>query len=1023
MVNGFTQPSAPMKRPPKALLWPSAIIAVLFIIGPVIVGLYTDWKWFGAIDYRGVFTTTILARVGLFAVAAIIGGAVMWISAFFVWRGRPDGLELGDLNSPVYQYRQSIEATMKVLLRWVPLAVGLFTGFVVQSSWRSVLLFFNSQPFGTTDPQFGRDLGFYAFDLPVYQLLISTFSLLVLLAGLLALFGHYILGGIRFGNSAAGVTGHISVAARNQLAITAGLWMLLKVAGYWFERYELMYKSTNLFTGASYTDIHAYLPAKIILMAIGAVVAIAFFAAVVLKDLRIPAAGVALMVLSSLTIGAGWPVLMEQFSVNPNRLEKEAQFIERNIESTRYAFGLDEDKVTYIENWGGVDSGAGVTSDAEVASETATISNLRLLDPDILGDTFTQMQQLRNFYGFPQTLDMDRYVVDGELRDFVVAARELDPNALQENQRNWITRHTVYTHGNGFVAAQANTVDEVARDAGSTRGGYPVFTVADLQTLAGEKSEGEGETTDAKESLGINVTQPRIYFGPVIASANDGLDYAIVGDTGGGPVEYDTDTQSFTYDGSGGVDIGNLFDRTMYALKYQEMNFLLSDRVGSESKILYDRDPRTRVEQVAPWLTTDSKTYPVIIDGRIKWIVDGYTTLSALPYAQRANLTQTTQDALNPEGTGQRLINDQVGYIRNSVKAVVDAYDGTVDLYEFDTEDPVLRAWRGVFPEVVQPSEAISEELRAHFRYPEDMFKVQRDMLARYHVSDPGVFFNNDAFWSVPEDPTAAEGARSLSQPPYYVLAADPENPSQASFQLTTTFRGLERQFLSAHMAVSSDPDTYGRITVRVLPTEAQTQGPKQVQDAMMSSDQVARDRTLWESTNDLEYGNLLALPVGGGEVLYLEPIYSKRKGQASAFPKLLRVLVFYKGRVGYAPSISEALDQVGIDPQAAQDIEVVDGGDGDAPARPDTSDAPARPQAPAGTTEAEAIANINQALRDLEAARDGSNEAYGRALDNLDRAVAQYQSLVNGSADAATPSSDAAAPSSAAPAPDAADN
>lgn len=996
MSLGSSTPAAPLKRPPKVAAIIAAIIAVLLFFGPMLVGMYTDWRWFGSIDYRSVFTTAIIARIVLFIIFGLVAAAVVWAAGFFAWRGRPDSLDVGDLNSPVYQYRQSIEKSMGVLFEVIPAIVGIIAGFIGQSHWRDVMLFLNGQDFGVQDPQFHHDLGFYAFSLPVLQMVVNTLSILLVLAFLIALFGHYILGGIRIGNKAAGVRGSISRAARLQLAITAGLWMVAQVAGYWLERYGLLYSEHDLFTGGSYTDIHAYLPAKIILMIIGVFVAIALFMAIVIKDLRIPGLAVVLMLASSLIIGQAWPLLMERFSVQPNRQAKENESIARNIEATRYAYGLTDDHVTYKENWGGDN-----VSDDKVASDNATINNLRLLDPEILSPTFTQMQQLKNFYGFPETLSMDRYEIDGKMRDFVVAARELDPNELRENQSDWINRHTVYTHGNGFVAAQANTVDEVARDAGSARGGYPIFTVSDLQTQAGE-SEGEGETQDAEKSLGIKVDQPRIYYGPVIASAADNLDYAITGTTGENPVEYDTDSTNYTYDGEGGVEIGNLFDRTMYAAKYRELNFLLSDRVGSESKLLYDRDPRERVEKVAPWLTTDSATYPAVIDGHLKWIVDGYTTLDSLPYSQRASLSDATQDALNPDGTTQRLVNDRVGYIRNSVKATVDAYDGSVDLYEFDKEDPVLKAWEGVFPDVVKPESEISDELRKHFRYPEDMFKVQRDLLARYHVDDPNVFFNNDAFWSVPNDPTAEE-SRDLNQPPYYVMAADPET-GEPSFQLTTSYRGLNREFLSAHMAVSSDPDTYGDITVRVLPTNTQTQGPKQAQDAMMSSDQVARDRTLWEGTNDLHNGNLLALPVGGGEILYLEPIYSQRKDQASAFPKLLRVLVSYKGRVGYAPTIGDALEQVGIDAKSAQDIEEIEGDSGDDDADKDASSADKKDEkkesseestpasAPRSSDEAGAIDDINKALKGLEDARDGSFEEYGRALDELDKAVESYQ-------------------------------
>ena len=989
-----------MKRPPKFLSWVVAIIAVLLFIGPMLVGFYTDWKWFGAIEYRGVFTKTLVTRIELFFLFGLVAAAITYVAGLVVWRGRGDSMDMADFNSPVYQYRKSIESTMNVFLKVIPVLVGVVSGLLGQANWRTVMLFLNSHDFGVKDPQFNRDLGFYAFSLPVWSMLVSALSMLLAVCFLIALGGPYILGGIRLGNRAAGVRGSLSKTARAQLAVTAGLWMLLQVASYWLGRYQLLYTEHSLFTGGSYTDINAYLPAKIILMIIGVFVAVAIFSAVVIKDLRIPGLAVVLMVLSSLVIGQGWPLIMERFSVNPNRQAKEAESISRNIESTRFAYGLTDDRVTYEENWG-----AENVADDKVASDDSTISNLSLLDTDILAPTFNQMQQLKNFYGFPETLAMDRYEIDGELRDFVVAARELDPNELQENQQNWINRHTVYTHGNGFIAAQANTVDEVARDAGSARGGFPIFTVADLQTQAGKDAEGEGETQNAEESLGIKVDQPRTYFGPVIASAQDGMDYAIVGKTGDESVEYDTDTSTYTYDGKGGVDIGNIVDRTAFALKYQELNFLLSDRVGPESKLLYDRDPRERVEKVAPWLTTDSSTYPAVIDGRIKWIVDGYTTLDSLPYSQRTSLTETTQDAQNPTGTTQRLVNDRVGYIRNSVKATVDAYDGTVDLYEFDTEDPVLKAWEGVFPGVVKPESEISDELREHMRYPEDMFKVQRNLLAKYHVDDPGVFFNNDAFWSVPEDPTAGE-SQGLNQPPYYVLASDPET-SKPSFQLITSYRGLNRQFLSAHMAVSSDPDTYGDITVRVLPTNTQTQGPKQAQDAMMSSDQVARDRTLWEGSNDLKNGNLLALPVGGGEILYLEPIYSQRKGQESAFPKLLRVLVSYKGRVGYAPTIGEALEQVGIDPKAAQDITEIEGDSGKQTEKDDEeanaddkkdeekdSESSAPASAPKASDEGEAIDAINKALDGVDKAKNGSFEEYGKALDELDKAVEDYRSL-----------------------------
>lgn len=990
LASGYSARTAPIKRPSKLVTSIVIAVSLIVLLAPIIVGYYTDWLWFGEVDFRRVFTTVLLTRIALFVVFGLVAGAATWFSGYLAFRLRPDSLHGMDPRNPIHAYRRMLERSLRKVLLVLPIVVGVFAGLVGQGAWRPVVLFIHGQPFGKTDPQFGMDFGFYAFDLPFINLVVESLSVIVAVSFIVGLLGHYLLGGIRAGNPATGQKSSFSRGARYQLVITAGVWMLLQVLNYWLDRYTLLYSGHQTFTGGSYTDIKAVLPAKIILMVIALVVAAAFFATVFLKDLRIPALATGLMVLSAVVIGTAWPMIVEQFSVAPNRAEKEAEYIGRNIDATRYAYGIGNDKVTYLENWG-----AEGAPDEKVAADGATLSNIRLLDPEILSPTFTQQQQLKNFYGFPDTLSIDRYKVGGQLRDFVVAARELDPNALQENQKDWINRHTVYTHGNGFIAAQANQVDEVARDVGSTRGGYPVYTVSDLQTNA---ASADG---DAKK-LGIKVDEPRVYYGPVIAGARDGADYAIVGNTGNGPMEYDTDANKFTYNGEGGVKVGNPLNRAAFAMKYREMNLILSDRVGKDSKILFDRDPRQRVKKVAPWLTMDSATYPAVIDGRIKWIVDGYTTLDNLPYSERTSLTESTEDSQNPEGATQRLLSEQVGYIRNSVKATVDAYDGSVDLYEFDQHDPVLKAWEGVFPGTVKPREQISDELLRHLRYPEDLFKVQRTLLARYHVDDPRVFFNNDAFWSVPGDPTLENKQRDLAQPPYQVVAADPETHKPA-FQLITPFRGLKRDFLAAHMTVASDPERYGKITVRVLPTNTQTQGPRQAQDTMMSSDQIARDRTLWEGTNDLHNGNLLTLPVGGGEILYAEPVYSQRKNQDSAFPKLLRVLVSYKGKVGYAPTIAEALQQVGIDPREATEIAEVGGGhkgavNQDTPKKEpgDSQKAPTPPASGSGAAGA-ALGKVNEALRNLDAAKGGNFEQYGKALDQLDKAIAEYKQSQGG--------------------------
>ena len=969
------------------------ILAILALLVPVIVNVYVDFQWFGEVGFRGVFAKTWVTRVILFFLIGALVGLIVFLAMWLAWRHRPHDPGPLDPQSPQAIYRRMVESSHKPVLIGIPLVFALFAGLVGQAGWRTVQLFLNGESFGQTDPQFQKDLGFYAFDLPFWRFLVDTAILAIIVAFLLSLVTHYMLGGIRAGNPTTGEKTRVSGATRAQLASWAGVFMLLKAAAYWLDRYDMLGNRQQTFTGGSYTDINALLPAKIVLLVISIVVAAAFFASIFLRNLAIPAMATVLMLVSAGIIGVAWPLVVEQFSVSPNRAAKEREYIARNIESTRYHYGLTDDKVSVERNWGvpgdeEEDAASQQEGAKSIAQDTNTLANIRILDPEVLSPTFTQQRQLKNFYGFPGSLSIDRYEVDGEMRDFVVAAREMNPQTLQGNQQDWINRHTVYTHGNGFVAAPANRVDEVAAEAGSARGGYPLYTVADLF----ESEDPNG--------MNLELEQPRIYYGPVIA--NSDADYAIVGGSGDGTdFEYDADGRNFTYDGSGGVGVGNIFERLVFATRYQEVNILLSDRVGPESKIIYERDPRERVQKVAPWLTTDTRTYPAVIDGRIKWIVDGYTTLASMPYSERTSLQEATQDSLNPDGTSRPLPNSEVSYIRNSVKATVDAYDGTVELFEYDENDPVLKAWRGVFPDVVKPKSEISDALQEHLRYPEDLFKVQRELMARYHVSDPGIFFTNDAFWSVPNDPTAPED-QNLSQPPYYVVAADPET-GESSFQLISAFRGLEREFLSAHMTVSSDPETYGRITIRALPTNTQTMGPKQAQDTMMSADEVAQDRTLLEGTNVVTNGNLLTLPVGDGEILYVEPVYTQRQGQETAFPKLLRILVSYRGEVGYAPTVSEALRQVGIDSSVVarergeEDSMPDDEGDG-------ADDADETQQ---GTTEArpEADRKVDVAARDEAAGRisdilgrlktaqeNGDFAAQGQALADLDKAVADYQ-------------------------------
>lgn len=965
--------SPDVRKPPgrRAQLLIAAVAAVFVLptVGLRLIDVYIDWLWFGEVGYRRVWLTVIMTRLAILAAVLIIVGGAIGLAIFHAYRSRPMFVPSGKTDDPIEQIRTQIVRRPRQLGWGIPIAVGLVSGMIAQIDWVTVQLFLHGGSFGVADPEFGHDIGFFTFGLPFYRSVLNWLLSATILAFLASLVTHYLVGGL---NMTKG-TGALTRSARVQLALIAAAFMLLKAGAYWLDRYSLLSSGRKepTFRGAGYTDIHAVLPARLVLLAIAVLCAVSFFAVIVLRDIRIPAMATALLVLSSGLVGGGWPLLMEQFSVRPNAADVERTYIERNIEATRQAYRLGGDWVEYRDY-----AGVGTKSPRDVPADLTTIANARLLDPNILSRTFTQQQQLKNFYGFPDRLDIDRYEIDGETKDFIVGARELSPNSLTGNQTDWINRHTVYTHGNGFVAAPANRVNAAVRDATNTsdsNSGYPIYAVSDIASQSSEQV--------------IPVDQPRIYFGEVIAQSDP--DYSIVGGApGSAPREYDTDTSTYTYTGTGGVSIGNWFNRGIFASKYMERNILFSRAIGAESRLIFHRDPRERVQRVAPWLTTDANAYPAVVNGRIIWIIDAYTTLDAYPYAQRSSLQEPVPNAAGTLRGGK-----QVSYVRNSVKATVDAYDGTVTLYQVDRDDPVLNAWMRVFPGTVQTDDDVPDELRTHFRYPEDLFKVQRELLAKYHVDEPREFFTTNAFWSVPSDPTDDTEA---AQPPFYVLVGD-EETAEPSFRLATAMVGYNREFLSAYISVRSDPDGYGRITVRQLPTNTLTQGPQQIQNSMISDTRVASERTLLERSNRIQFGNLLTLPIADGGVLYVEPLYTERiptSPNSSTFPQLSRVLVSFREpdtngvRIGYAPTLAEALDQL-FGPGTGR-VATAPGGDAAmaAPPAPDSA-APAAgprpappPAAPPGVDGApETAAELRETLAELR-----------EVLDRLQSAVDAYQ-------------------------------
>src|SRR3954462_5897428 len=882
-----------LTRRSRILITIALAVVLLLLIGPRLVDAYVDWLWFGELGYRSVFTTQLVTKLVVFLLVWALVGSIVFGALALAYRTRPVFVPTTGPNDPVARYRTAGMSRLKLIGIGIPAIIGFFAGILAQPYREGVHLFLHGGDVGIKDPQFGMDLGFYAFQLPFYQMVLGYLFVAVFLALIANLLGHYLVGGIWH----SGRTGALSRSARIQLISLVGTLVLLKAIAYWFDRYALLSntRSGKPFTGAGYTDINAVLPAKLILLAIALICAVAVFSAIVLRDLRIPAIGVVLLLLSSLIVGAGWPLVVEQISVKPNAAQKESEYISRSITSTRDAYGLTDKTVTYRDYPGNAPATA-----QQVAADRATTSNIRLLDPTIVSPAFTQFQQSKNFYYFPDQLSIDRYNgPDGNLRDYVVAARELNPDRLIDNQRDWINRHFVYTHGNGFIASPANTVRGVANDP-NQNGGYPEFLSSVVGANGSVISPGPAP-----------LDQPRVYFGPVIANTAD--DYAIVGKNGNDR-EYDyetnTETKNYTYGGTGGVPIGNWLARAVFAAKFSERKLVFPNPIGADSKILFNRDPSERVKAVAPWLTTDTSVYPAIVNKRMVWIVDGYTTLDNYPYSQLTSLSSATADS-NEVAVNRLAPDKQVSYIRNSVKATVDAYDGTVSLYAQDEKDPVLQAWMKVFPGTVKPKSEISPELQAHLRYPEDLVKVQRSLLAKYHVNDPVTFFSTSDFWDVPLDPNPTA---SSFQPPYYIVAKNlADNANSASFQLNSAMNRFRRDFLAAYISASSDPSTYGKITVLTIP--GQVNGPKLANNAITTDTAVSQDLGVIgrDNQNRIRWGNLLTLPVAQGGLLYVEPGYASpgARGAASAYPRLIRVAMMYNDKVGYGPTVSDALDEL----------------------------------------------------------------------------------------------------------------
>jgi uncharacterized membrane protein (UPF0182 family) len=764
--------------------------------------------------------------------------------------------------------------------------LGIFAGSAGASQWQTFLLWVNRVPFGSKDAQFGLDIGFFVFTLPWLRFIVGFLTMVLVLAALAAAATHYVYGGLQLQTKGERTT----TAARIHLSLLLALLVLVQSGSWWLDRYSLTTEDSRLITGLTYTDQHAVLPTKAILAVAGVMCAALFVATIWTHSWRLPAIGVGLLAVCAIVVGGIYPALVQQFKVAPSEKSLEAPYIARNIQATRTAWGLDGAQVTQYQ-------ASTTPSKGQLANDTATIPGIRLVDPSVVSPTFKQLQAVKTYYQFSDALDVDRYKINGALRDTVVAVRELDLAGLPASQRNWVNDHTVYTHGFGVVAAYGNR---------SGQDGQPVFYEQNIPPVGP-----------------LGAFEPRIYFGESSPA------YSIVGGPKGGPAkELDypnssaTGQQNTTYTGNGGVNIGSFARKAAYAITYREVNLLLSNTVNSNSRLLDHRTPAERVARVAPWLTLDGSSYPAVVNGRVQWIVDGYTTSADYPYSRLQQTNSVTADSLTARTTNvQALQAGQVNYMRNSVKATVDAYDGSVKLYAWDPTDPILKAWSKTFGGTVLPMSDMSGQLMAHVRYPEDLFKVQRNLIATYHVTDPGAYYGGQDFWTIPNDPTQTQ---TMDQPPYYLSIAMP-GTSTPSFSLTTTFMPTgNRPVLAGFMAADANAGNvagkkspgYGVLRVLELPRDTTVKGPGQVQNDIESSNISSPRFTLTLSqflnnnrTQDsqINLGNLLTLPVGGG-LLYVEPIYVSAK-TTSSYPLARAIVTAFGNQLAWSDTLQGALD------------------------------------------------------------------------------------------------------------------
>ena len=876
------EPVVPANRPPSRRgLTPWIIgVVVAFFLLQNLARLWTDYLWFESVDLASVWTTLFWVRFGLGASVAVVGFLMVWGSLVVADRISPriNLLAEEDQEEMLERFNDWVEPRVRRVRLLVAAIFGVLQGLSATLFAGDFLRFLNPETFGVEDPLFGNDVGFYVFRLPfltdmnaaVFQMLVWVLMLTVAV--------HYLNGGIRLvpqrpPRVGPGVKAHVSVI----LALMA----ISKAVAYRIDGYELLYSLRGATVGAGYTDVVAQRPALNLLMGIAIVGAVLLLANIWRRGWLLPGVAVASWLVVSIVVGGIIPALVQQLRVEPDEINKEIEYVARNIEFTRAAYGIADVEVRSF-------AAKQDLSLEDLASNQSTIDNLRLWDPKVLESTYKSSQGLAPFYQFGD-IDVDRYTLDGEPTQVELGARELLRPATNGG---WVNEHLVFTHGFGAVVSQANEV---------TSEGKPDYLVKDIPPLSVHPE--------------LEIEQPRIYFGEaftpgsfvIAGSAEQEVDRPL-GD--GGAESVDT----ISYDGSGGILLDNIFRRAAFALRYGDFNTLISGQITSGSRLMMRQDVVDRVSSAVPFMSVDSDPYLVILDGRLVWVLDMYTTSDVYPYSQYAQVGRLPELGSGP------YLPDRFNYVRNSAKATVDAYDGTLTIYTVDEEDPILRSDRATFPDLFTDRSELPPGLEEHFRFPEDLFRVQSDMYRRYHVTDSRVFFNDSDPWDIALDPSTsplgatrarfvdAEGRETRLMMPYYLLLSLPDE-EDLSFLIMQPFTPDEKANMISFLIAKSDPGSYGQLIDYQLPRDRQFDGPALVgQDINQDSDFSSLRTLLGQEGSDFIQGQMLVVPIEES-ILFVQPIYLA--GEAGQIPEFKGVVVAYQNQIALQDTLDLALAEV----------------------------------------------------------------------------------------------------------------